>query len=74
MRIRAYEGGAQVTHVSRDAVGRALPVAALSPPYVVPSASRNEFKVLLRELKAQGRTHVRGTTRAARWNVGRGDS
>lgn len=37
---------------------------------VLPSASRNELKVLLRELKAEGRAHVRGTTRSARWYVG----
>jgi len=37
---------------------------------VLPAASRNDIKVLLRELKAEGRAHVRGTTRAARWHMG----
>ncbi len=35
---------------------------------VLPQASRNEIKVLLRELKDAGRAHARGTTRAARWH------
>jgi ATP-dependent DNA helicase RecG len=37
---------------------------------VLPEASRNELKVLLRELKDAGRAHVRGTTRSARWHRG----
>lgn len=40
---------------------------------VLPAASRNELKVLLRELKAEGRIHARGMTRAARWHVGPGE-
>lgn len=38
---------------------------------VLPQASRNEIKVLLREIKAAGRAHARGTTRAARWHAGK---
>lgn len=38
---------------------------------VLPQASRNELKVLLRELKAAGRAHARGATRAARWHPGK---
>ena len=38
---------------------------------VLPDATRNELKVLLRELKEAGRAQVRGTTRAARWHSGR---
>jgi ATP-dependent DNA helicase RecG len=37
---------------------------------VLPGASRNELKVLLRELKEDGRIHTRGITRAARWYPG----
>jgi ATP-dependent DNA helicase RecG len=37
---------------------------------VLPEASRNELKVLLRELRDAKRAHVRGTTRAARWFPG----
>jgi ATP-dependent DNA helicase RecG len=37
---------------------------------VLPQASRNELKVLLRELRGAGRAHTRGTTRAARWYIG----
>jgi predicted HTH transcriptional regulator len=37
---------------------------------VLPAASRNELKVLLRELKEGGRAHTRGTTRGARWHAG----
>jgi ATP-dependent DNA helicase RecG len=40
---------------------------------VLPAASRNELKVLLRELKAEGCIHARGMTRAARWHVGPGE-
>ncbi len=36
----------------------------------VPSASRDEIRVLLRELRKAGRIHVRGTTKAARWFPG----
>ena len=38
---------------------------------VLPQASRNEIKVLLREIKVAGRAHARGTTRAARWHAGK---
>ena len=38
---------------------------------VLPQASRNELKVLLRELKDAGRAQVKGTTRSARWHVGK---
>jgi len=34
---------------------------------VLPAASRNALRVLLRELRSEGRICVRGTTRAARW-------
>ncbi len=34
---------------------------------VLPQASRNDLKVLLRELKEENRVHSRGTTRAAKW-------
>lgn len=37
---------------------------------VLPAASRNELKVLLRELREAGRIHTRGITRAARWYLG----
>jgi ATP-dependent DNA helicase RecG len=37
---------------------------------VLPGSSRNELKVLLRELKEADRIHTRGTTRAARWYPG----
>jgi ATP-dependent DNA helicase RecG len=37
---------------------------------VLPEASRNDLKVLLREMKTAGRVHVRGATRAARWFPG----
>ncbi len=40
---------------------------------VLPGSSRNELKVLLRELKEAGRIHTRGTTRAARWYSGPAD-
>lgn len=40
---------------------------------VLPGASRNELKVLLRELKEAGRAHARGATRAARWHTGSGE-
>jgi ATP-dependent DNA helicase RecG len=39
---------------------------------VLPDASRNELKVLLRELKKAGRAHTRGMRRAARWHRGAG--
>jgi ATP-dependent DNA helicase RecG len=39
---------------------------------VLPQASRNELKVLLRELRGAGRAHTRGTTRSARWHLGPG--
>jgi ATP-dependent DNA helicase RecG len=34
---------------------------------VLPAASRNELRVLLRELRSEGQINVRGITRAARW-------
>jgi ATP-dependent DNA helicase RecG len=37
---------------------------------VLPEASRNDLKVLLRELKASGQVHVRGVKRGARWCLG----
>jgi ATP-dependent DNA helicase RecG len=37
---------------------------------VLPQASRNELKVLLREVKTEGRAHSRGRTRSARWHLG----
>jgi ATP-dependent DNA helicase RecG len=37
---------------------------------VLPAASRNELKVLLRELKESGKAHTQGTTRGARWHAG----
>lgn len=37
---------------------------------VLPGSSRNELKVLLRELRAGGRIHTRGTRRTARWYSG----
>ena len=40
---------------------------------VLPDASRNELKVLLRELRKAGRAHTRGMRRAARWHSGGGD-
>jgi ATP-dependent DNA helicase RecG len=39
---------------------------------VLPEASRNELKVLLREIRRDGRAHVRGVKRAARWFGGGG--
>lgn len=37
---------------------------------VLPEASRNDLKVLLRELKAAKQVHVRGVKRGARWYLG----
>ncbi|AUX26690.1 hypothetical protein SOCEGT47_072600 [Sorangium cellulosum] len=37
---------------------------------VLPDASRNELKVLLREMREAGRIHARGAKRAARWCPG----
>jgi ATP-dependent DNA helicase RecG len=37
---------------------------------VLPDASRNDIKVLLREMKTSRRIHVRGATKAARWFPG----
>jgi ATP-dependent DNA helicase RecG len=37
---------------------------------VLPELSRDELKVLLRELRVAGRVHIRGATRAARWFAG----
>ncbi|GHV57170.1 hypothetical protein FACS189460_3250 [Deltaproteobacteria bacterium] len=36
---------------------------------VLPSHSRNQIKVLMRELKISGQIYVRGNTSAARWFV-----
>ncbi len=36
-----------------------------------PAASRNDLRVLLRELRKAGHIHVRGATKAARWFPGR---
>jgi predicted HTH transcriptional regulator len=38
----------------------------------LPTASRDEIRVLLRDLRKAGQTHVRGITRAARWFPGQG--
>ena len=40
----------------------------------LPTASRDEIRVLLRDLRKAGQTHVRGITRAARWFPGQGRS
>ena len=40
---------------------------------VLRGASRNEIKVLLREIQEAGRAHSRGTTRSARWHLGKAD-
>jgi ATP-dependent DNA helicase RecG len=40
---------------------------------VLPEASRDEIKVLLRELRTSDRAHLRGSTSAARWFSGPGD-
>jgi ATP-dependent DNA helicase RecG len=40
---------------------------------VLPDASRNDLKVLLRELKVAGQIHVRGVKRGARWCLGAGE-
>ena len=37
---------------------------------VLPAASRNELKVLLRSLRDAGRIHVRGSRRTALWHAG----
>lgn len=56
-----------VKHVER-AAERGAPFEELSQ--VLPEASRNDLKVLLRELKAAGEIHVRGVRRGARWHLG----
>lgn len=53
-----------------DSAAAGAPFEELSQ--VLPQASRNELKVLLRELKDAGRAHVKGTTRSARWHAGNG--
>ena len=55
-------------HITESA-GAGAPFEELSQ--VLPQASRNELKVLLRELKDAGRAHVKGTTRSARWHAGK---
>ena len=52
-----------------DSAAAGAPLEELSQ--VLPQASRNELKVLLRELKDAGRAHVKGTTRSARWHAGK---
>jgi hypothetical protein len=37
---------------------------------VLPALRRSQIQVLLRELASQGKAHVRGATRAARWYPG----
>jgi hypothetical protein len=39
---------------------------------VLPESTRNEIKVLLRDLKDAGRVHAQGERRKARWHVGAG--
>jgi ATP-dependent DNA helicase RecG len=39
---------------------------------VLPAASRNELKVLVRALKKEGQVHARGIRRGARWYPGPG--
>lgn len=57
-------------HITR--VGEAgAPFEELSQ--VLPEASRNKLKVLLREIKNAGRAHSRDTTRSARGHVGMAD-
>ena len=51
-----------------DSADAGAPFEELSQ--VLPQATRNELKVLLRELKDAGRAHVEGTTRSARWHAG----
>lgn len=51
-----------------DSADAGAPFEELSQ--VLPQASRNELKVLLRELKEAGRARVKGTTRSARWHAG----
>ena len=52
-----------------DSADAGAPFEELSQ--VLPQSSRNELKVLLRELKEAGRAHVQGTTRSARWHAGK---
>lgn len=49
----------------RDSGTRGAPMAELAQ--VLPDASRNELKILLRQLKALGRIDVIGERRWARW-------
>lgn len=56
-----------VRHVS-DAGAKGAPIAELLQ--VLPEASRGGIRVLLRELRSEGRIHVEGVRRAARWFVG----
>ncbi len=48
---------------------RGTPFESLSQ--ALPEVSRNELRVLLRELRNAGHIHLRGTTKAARWFPGR---
>ena len=59
-----------VKHIAASGTNGA-PIEELAQ--VLPDASRNELKVLLRELRKAGRAHTRGMTRGARWYSGGGD-
>jgi ATP-dependent DNA helicase RecG len=52
-----------------EAGDRGIRRADLGP--LLPHASENEIKVLLRELRLDGKIHSRGSTKAARWYAGR---
>ncbi len=54
-------------HIDENA-GQGSPLQELMD--VLPSQTRNQVQTLLRELKADGRTHPKGTTRASRWYPG----
>jgi ATP-dependent DNA helicase RecG len=56
-----------VKHIE-SAGDQGAPLEELSQ--VLPEASRNELKVLLRELKQEGLAHTRGVKRGARWHIG----
>ena len=55
-----------------EASARGAPFDELAQ--VLPESSRNDLKVLLRELKADGHVHVRGLKRGARWCLGPGET
>jgi len=50
-----------------DSASAGAPFEELSQ--VLPQASRNDLKVLPRELRDASRAHVKGTTRAVRWHA-----